>query len=65
VKGWKPRGKSTASDSRLWVNLDYTGGDLNISPEEDGKGFDPMNIPEGMGLLGIRERFQMLNGSLV
>ena len=54
-----------AMASRAWVNLDYTGGDLNISLEDDGKGFDPMNISEGMGLHGIRERFQMLNGSLV
>jgi PAS domain S-box-containing protein len=50
--------------SRAWVSLDYTDGDLNISLEDDGKGFDPARVLKGMGLPGIRERFQMLNGSI-
>jgi signal transduction histidine kinase len=53
-----------ASASRAWISLDYNEGELNISLEDDGKGFEPVNSPEGMGLHGIRERFQMLNGSV-
>ncbi len=49
--------------SSAWVNLDYTDGDLNISLEDDGRGFEIKNTMEGMGLRGIRQRFLSLNGS--
>jgi signal transduction histidine kinase len=45
-----------------WVNLDYTDGDLNISLEDNGNGFDIKNTVEGLGLRGIRQRFISLNG---
>jgi PAS domain S-box-containing protein len=53
-----------AAASRVWISLDYIDRDINISIEDDGKGFDPKNIQEGLGLRGIRERFQILNGSV-
>jgi signal transduction histidine kinase len=53
-----------ARASAVWVNLDYEGGDLTISVEDDGVGFDPKSRPIGMGLQGICERFEMLNGSI-
>jgi signal transduction histidine kinase len=46
-----------------WVNLDYTDGDLNISLEDNGQGFDLKEKAEGIGLHGIRERFFSLGGS--
>lgn len=47
-----------------WINLEYVDGEVNISLEDDGQGFDPADSPRyGMGLHGIRERFQLLNGS--
>lgn len=49
---------------RVWVSLDFSDGDLNISIEDDGKGYIPGNIQEGLGLRGIRERFRMLNGEV-
>ena len=49
--------------SSAWVNLDYTDGDLNISLEDNGKGFEIKNVVEGMGLRGIRQRFLSLAGS--
>jgi signal transduction histidine kinase len=53
-----------ASATAVWVNLDLEEGDLTISVEDDGAGFDPKSRPSGMGLQGICERFEMLNGSI-
>jgi signal transduction histidine kinase len=53
-----------ASATAVWVNLDYADGDLTISVEDDGVGFDLKSRPSGMGLQGICERFEMLNGSI-
>ena len=47
-----------------WVNLDYTDGEINISIEDNGKGFEVNNLIEGIGLHGIRNRFFLLGGSL-
>jgi signal transduction histidine kinase len=33
--------------------------------EDDGRGFDPQDATEGLGLLGMRERLALLGGSLV
>jgi len=33
--------------------------------EDDGRGFDPKAASDGLGLLGIRERLELLNGRLV
>jgi len=53
-----------ARASSAWINLDYTDGDLNISVEDNGQGFNMNSIIEGIGLHGIRERFLMLGGSM-
>ena len=47
----------------VWVNLDYSDGDINISIEDNGIGFSLPDIQEGIGLRGIRERFYLLDGS--
>jgi signal transduction histidine kinase len=52
-----------ARASSAWINLDYTDGDLNVSLEDNGRGFNPKSASEGIGLQSIRERFLMLDGS--
>lgn len=53
-----------AEASAAWVNLDYVDGEVSLSIEDNGQGFDSKKAGEGMGLLGLQERFQLLNGSL-
>lgn len=53
-----------AKATAAWVNLDYIDGDLTISLEDNGVGFDLTQVREGIGLHGIRERFLMLGGSI-
>ncbi len=52
-----------AKASSAWINLDYTDGDLNVSLEDNGQGFNLESANEGIGLHSIRERFLMLDGS--
>lgn len=49
--------------SSVWINLDASGDEINISLEDDGLGFDPMSLLPGLGIKGIQERFMMLKGS--
>ncbi len=53
-----------AKASSAWLNLDYTDGDLNISLEDNGQGFEMQRMIEGIGLHGIRERFLLLGGTI-
>lgn len=53
-----------AKATTVWVNLDYADGEISLSMEDDGHGFNPnQDAGQGLGLQGIRERFLMLNGS--
>jgi PAS domain S-box-containing protein len=53
-----------AKATSVWINLEYADGEVNISFEDDGQGFDPRQTVEyGIGLNGLRERFLMLNGN--
>jgi len=53
-----------AKATSVWINLEYADGEINISFEDDGQGFDPgQRIGYGIGLEGLRERFLMLNGN--
>jgi len=52
-----------ARATSAWVNLNYSEGELNISIEDDGCGFSPQDIQEGVGLRGLRERFIVLMGN--
>jgi two-component system sensor histidine kinase UhpB len=53
-----------AKAASVWVNLDYADGEISLSMEDDGQGFNPSrDAGQGMGLQGLRERFLMLNGS--
>ncbi len=52
-----------AQATSVWINLEYADGEVNISVEDDGQGFDPhRRSSHGIGLQGLRERFSMLNG---
>lgn len=53
-----------AQATAAWINLDYTEDDINVSLEDNGNGFEPKLIVEGIGLHGIRERFLILNGNI-
>jgi PAS domain S-box-containing protein len=53
-----------AKATSVWINLEYADGEINISFEDDGQGFDPnQRTGYGIGLEGLKERFQMLNGN--
>ncbi len=47
----------------VWINLDVSDEEINISLEDDGQGFDPNTLMRGLGLRGIQERFLMLRGT--
>jgi PAS domain S-box-containing protein len=47
----------------VWINLDVSDEEINISLEDDGLGFDPNKLLLGLGLRGIQDRFLMLKGS--
>ncbi|MGB8644362.1 MAG: sensor histidine kinase [Anaerolineae bacterium] len=53
-----------ASAHSAWVSLDYADGEVALSIEDDGQGFEPQAVAQGMGLQGIRDRFLTLNGVL-
>ncbi len=54
-----------AEAASVWINLESVEGEISLSLEDDGRGFDPAATrPYGLGLQGIRERFALLGGSL-
>jgi signal transduction histidine kinase len=53
---------SSATSSRVTARLaDHT---LEIIVEDDGCGFDPGSVKDGRGLLGMRERIELLGGEI-
>jgi NarL family two-component system sensor histidine kinase YdfH len=47
------------------LSIETTDDSLNITVRDDGQGFDPAQIPAGhYGLLGLRERIRLSNGTL-
>ena len=53
-----------AKATSVWVNVDCVDGELSVSLEDDGQGFEPDYEQKlGLGLQGIRDRFLMLGGS--
>ena len=59
-----------ANADQVRVNLNYADGVLSLVVEDNGAGFSPADISstakpgQGVGLLGIRERFELLGGAL-
>ena len=53
-----------AKAESVWINLEYLDGEVSISLEDDGQGFDISHRPSyGIGLEGLRERFLDLGGN--
>ena len=57
----KHAGASVAS-----VEIEHTGGEIVLAVRDDGRGFDPAapRRPGSLGLMGLRERAQLLNGTI-
>jgi two-component system sensor histidine kinase UhpB len=53
-----------AAAERVEVNLAQENGNYQLTVSDDGRGFDPAMVEQGMGLSGIRERCQALTGTL-
>jgi two-component system sensor histidine kinase UhpB len=51
-----------AKATSVWINLDYIDGEVGLSLEDNGQGFDLNAIENGMGLRSLEERFRLLNG---
>ena len=54
---------SNASDAIVRIKRDET--KVLITIEDNGKGFDIANIKNGLGLIGLKERSQLLNGEFM
>lgn len=57
-----------ANAQNVSVALHRANGVISLEITDDGRGFNPANVPpntpRGLGLLGMRERMAMINGSL-
>ncbi|MGE5604384.1 MAG: ATP-binding protein, partial [Bacteroidota bacterium] len=61
-----------ANAKKVEINLNYENGNLALMIKDDGTGFDPMSLPDkkqvqsegGFGLEGMRERVELLKGSI-
>ena len=59
-----PRRASTSGARRANVTLGAEGGEAWAGIFDDGRGFDQDEMPEGMGLSGMRERVAAMGGKL-
>jgi signal transduction histidine kinase len=59
-------GKHAAAASRVWVLAEVAGGDLHIRVSDDGRTREPRPAggSGGYGLVGMRERVELLRGRL-
>jgi signal transduction histidine kinase len=53
-----------AGASRVDVQVGLVNGSVDIVVSDDGAGFDPDSVAGGWGLVGMRERVALLNGTL-
>lgn len=53
-----------AGASRVWLRLGLEDGEIRVVIEDDGQGFDPDRVTNGLGLLGMQERAEQLGGRL-
>ena len=47
-----------------WVNVTESAGRVRIEVSDDGRGFDQAKVEGGFGLVGMRERVDLVGGSL-
>ncbi len=50
--------------TQAWVRLRSKGHALQMDVEDNGNGFDPAAPPRGLGIIGMRERAELLGGTL-
>ena len=50
--------------TQAWVRLRSTGNTIQMDVEDNGNGFDPAAPPRGLGLIGMRERAELLGGTV-
>ena len=59
-----------AAARNVWIQLSYNHQSLTVTVEDDGIGFEPNTVqvspenPRGLGLMGMRERLELLGGEL-
>lgn len=54
-----------AQARQIWLTLEKSGGTLTLTIQDNGIGFDPQNSSsDTYGLRGLRERAELINGSL-
>lgn len=53
-----------ASATEILVSLNYREGILNLSVEDNGKGFSDAEVSDGLGLKSIRNRLKAMNGHM-
>ncbi len=53
-----------ASAQRVWIEVREAGGSVAILVGDDGRGFDPEGTAAGFGLVGMRERTMLAQGTL-
>jgi len=50
--------------SQAWVRLRSKGNAIQMDVEDNGNGFDPAAPPRGLGIIGMRERAELLGGTV-
>lgn len=54
-----------AAANQIHIDLTIAPGQVSLVVQDDGRGFDPTQIPQGhFGLIGLNERVKLLGGSL-
>jgi signal transduction histidine kinase len=53
-----------AAARHVSVSVSDSNGDIAVTVRDDGRGFDPHQRSSGFGLLGMRERLALVNGTL-
>ena len=53
-----------AGTDRAWVRLGYTDDGLELEVEDHGKGLDRAARPRGLGIVTMRERVELLSGTI-
>jgi signal transduction histidine kinase len=54
----------SADAKRIDIAVHDAGGVIRLTVRDDGHGFDPDQVSKGLGLLGMRERAELLDGKL-
>jgi signal transduction histidine kinase len=53
-----------AGASNVHVEVARANGTVEVVVEDDGRGFDPTSVKDGLGLIGMRERVELTGGEL-